>query len=410
MPVHKKRAIDIWKEMKPSSLRRLALAVFLTFGAVGPITILMESSLRLVPWTFVIAQTASLGGFAASIALFARRRWWITTAIVLFWTFVITLNSGGLTLTIGEGGMRANLGTGVGIQDEPNTKRSLVFRPDQLDAIYTQRGILGSLSMLLIAVGYIMFIRVVRKEAGERARFETEVNIAQDIQHSLLPPSTFALSWVSGAGMTIPTSEVGGDFFDIIQLHDDQLVLAVADVTGHGVGAGILSAMAKSALHTEVVHNPSPTYILQNLNRTVYDLSKDQMFVTFAYLFIDRRSHQMYYATAGHPAVFLKRSTADTIESLRTANIGLGLKSEFPFSSGQASFQSGDRLLLYTDGVIEAMNKAGDQFGAQRLMTCLSGPEDSPLAICRDIQNSVKEFTGSDAFQDDITLLAGVFS
>ena len=263
--------------------------------------------------------------------------------------------------------------------------------------------------MVLIAAGYIVFLRVVRKEAGERARFETEIKIAQDIQQSLLPPSTFTVSWMSAAGLTIPTSEVGGDFFDLIQINEDQIVMAVADVTGHGVGAGILSAMTKSALHTEIAHNPSPSDILRNLNRTVYDLTEDQMFVTFAYLYIDRRLGQIFYTTAGHPAVFMKCEGSGQVESLRTTNIGLGLKNEFPFSSQKVTFHKGDCILMYTDGVLEAMNRSGDQFGEERLMSCLQRSPDSPLSLCKHIQNTVKEFTGTDAFQDDITLLAAYF-
>lgn len=406
----KKRAIDIWKEMSPSSLRRLAIAVFLMFSALGPITILMESSLRIVPWMFVVKQTATLGGFAASVVLFGRKRWWITTAVVIFWMMIISLNSGGLTLTFGDEGVRAHLGTSVGVQDNTEKIHSLNLEPVQLDAIYTQRGILGSLSIVFIAFGYISFIRLMRREVSERARLETEVKIAQDIQQSLLPPPRFDTSWLAISGLTIPATEVGGDFFDIIPLSGDRVAVAVADVTGHGVGAGILSAMTKSAFHAELFHDPSPPELLSNVNRTMYELSKEKMFVTFAYLLIDRSSRQVFYATAGHPPLFLRRHNSDKIDALRTTNIGLGIKDEYKFSTEKITVGAGDQLLLYTDGVLEAMNGKREQFGSERLVACLKTLHGTPTALCEDIQRAVKSFTRAETFQDDITLVAVYFS
>ena len=403
------RAIDIWKQMRPSSLRRLSIAVFLMFSALGPITILMESSLRLVPWIFVLTQSISLGGFAATIVLFGRKKWWITMAIVFIWSMIISLNSGGLTLTIGDEGVRVRLGSSMGVQDASEKNRLL--KPDQgpLDSIYTQRGLLGSLSILLIAFGYISFIRLMRKEVSERARLETEVKIAQEIQQSLLPPPLFDRSWLTIGGLTIPATEVGGDFFDIIPLSEDRVAVAVADVTGHGVGAGILSAMTKSAFHGELLHNSSPAELLSNINRTMYELSKEKMFVTFAYLLLDRSSREAVYATAGHPPLFLRRGTTGKIEPLRTTNIGLGIKDQYQFSAERITLMSGDQLLLYTDGVLEAMNVPREQFGSDRLISCLESPHTTPGGLCENIHRAVKDFTRADTFQDDITLVAVFF-
>src|SRR5260370_41477355 len=140
--MHRKRikSLDIWKEMKPASLRRLALAAFLMFGIMGPLSILMESNIRVHTWSFVAIQTVASGGIAASIILFSRGRWWVACLIVASWLTLIMINSGGLGLVFDEQGFRVRLeGTG---KPEPiqTSGESLSLSSDQLDALYTQRG------------------------------------------------------------------------------------------------------------------------------------------------------------------------------------------------------------------------------------------------------------------------------
>ncbi|HEV8537813.1 MAG TPA: SpoIIE family protein phosphatase, partial [Bacteroidota bacterium] len=133
----------------------------------------------------------------------------------------------------------------------------------------------------------------------------TEINIARKIQQSLIPCTTFENSWCRVAGMTASATEVGGDYFDIVALSDHRLVVAVADVAGHGVGSGILSAMTKSALRSQHMHVASPAMVLENLNRTIYQVSERNMFVTLAYLLLDADARTAAYATAGHlPLLF----------------------------------------------------------------------------------------------------------
>src|ERR1700741_490394 len=105
----KPKAFDIWKEMTPASLRRFAFAVFLMFGILGPLTILMESEIHVLSWRFVAVQTIAAGGLAASIILFARNRWWMMVIIIVVWMGVMALNSGGLSFVVHEGEMKVQL-------------------------------------------------------------------------------------------------------------------------------------------------------------------------------------------------------------------------------------------------------------------------------------------------------------
>jgi len=409
--VRKPKAFDTWKQMKPAALLRLAVAVFLMFSVLGPIEILMESELHLVSWKFVAIQTLASGGMAASIVFFGRKRWWIMILVVAFWTSVLTFNGGGLSLQFDE-----NSNFRVRLNGPDNAKplnvitQPLTLSPEQLDALYAQRGILGVGAILLLAFGYISFIKVVRAEVKDRSRLETEVNIAQDIQRSLVPDGGARESWCDIAGATIPATEVGGDYYDIIPLPDGRMAVAIADVTGHGVGAGILSAMTKSALRSQLQHDSSPVNVLANLNATLYEVSDEKMFVTFAYAVADPARRSIAVATAGHPPALLKRAATGDVEQLRTVSMGLGIQSGSAYSSLDNAFDRGDILLLYTDGLTEAMNKQQEQFGIERLQEFLRSSRSSPRETCSQLISELEKFAGAKTFQDDVSLVCIQFS
>jgi serine phosphatase RsbU (regulator of sigma subunit) len=404
------KAFDSWKEMKPAALRRVALAVFLMFGVLGPLTILMESEMRTLSWSFVAVQTLASGGMAASIILFGRKHWWMIVIVILFWTGVLGLNAGGIGIIFTDKGMRVELN---GVNREvptPQPDRGRSLSAEELNAIYTQRGVIGFVAIALLSLGYAAFISVVRTEVRQRARLETEMSIAQEIQQSLLPAPTLETSWVRIAGTMLPATEVGGDFFDVVQLSDDVVAVAVADVTGHGVGAGILSAMAKSALHSQLRHDPAPASVLTNLNATLYAVSGEKMFVTFAYILLDRSGKTATVATAGHPPLFHHRKGEATAAQVRTASLGLGIRPESTYSSVTLSWEPGDRFFCYTDGLIEAATPRGEQFGLERLQPSFAGSTGTPAQVCAGLLASLKAFTGTAVFPDDLTAVCIVLT
>jgi len=392
--------------MSPAALRRMALAVFLMFGTLGPLLILMESELRILSWNFVAVQTVASGGMAASIILFGRRRWWMIILVILLWSGVLALNSGGVGFVVTDKGMRVEL-NGIDKQvTTPRTDEGIMLSAEKLNAIYTQRGTIGIVAIVLLSLGYAMFVKVIRAEIRQRARLETEVRIAQEIQQSLLPAAALRTPWLGVAGTMLPATEVGGDFFDIIELSDDVVAVAVADVTGHGVGAGILSAMAKSALHSQLQHDPSPVNVLRNLNAAIYEVSEEKMFVTFAYMLLDRSARTAVVATAGHPPLLRHRRGTGATEQLRTASLGLGMRKEAEFSSLTLSWEPGDRFFCYTDGLLEAVNPRGEQYGLERLQSAFLTTPGSPEEVCAAITAGLKQFTGTDIFPDDLTAVA----
>jgi len=391
--------------MNPAALRRLALAVFLLFGMMGPLSALMESQLRLVSWRFILFQTFASGAMAANIILLARWRWWTTAAVIVFWTTALVINSGALSFIVDEHGVRAQF-SGLSLNaPTPAPSRDLTLSPQELDAIYTQRAILGALSIGLLASGYVMFIRVISKELQHRVRLETEVSIARTIQQSLLPSATLKAPHAEISGATVPAAEVGGDIFDIVELPENRIALAMADVTGHGVGAGIVSAMTKSALRSQLQHDASPANVLENLNRTIYQVSDERTFVTFAYALLDLTAGQMQFATAGHPPLLLCHGGSSEVQSLRTVNLALGMKEQTAFASDEISVGKGDSVLLYTDGILEAANTDGEQFQSARLAGSFSAPAASSQEKCSRLLAEAQQFSKGTQQADDMSVV-----
>ena len=401
----KPKAFDIWKEMKPAGLRRLAMAVFLLFGVFGPLTFLMESKLHIVSWSFIVIQTVASGGMAASIILFGRNRWWAIMLVIVFWGGVMVFNSGGLGIVFNNEGMKIQL-NGVNASENVEKKADLsVPTPEQLNDIYTQRGIVGIAAIALLSFGYAMFIKVIHAEVRQRSRLEAEVNIAKSIQESLLPDSVLQNSWITVVGSMTPAAEVGGDVYDVIPISDDLIAVAIADVSGHGVGAGILSAMTKSALHLQLQHDASPVAVLEHLNKTLFEVSDEKTFVTFGYMLIDHAHKTIALSTAGHPPVLQFDSASKKINFHRTANIGLGMRRETSFSYLNLPFRSGDTFVLYTDGAVETADPKGEQFGIERIQEIVTDHRGSVQDLCSVMNERLKEFTAAGTFQDDVTIV-----
>jgi hypothetical protein len=166
-----------------ASRRRLSFAVFLLFGTVGLLMILMQSSLETLPWKFIIVQTICCGGIAASLVLLGRTRWWITLLVIIFWTGVLLLNSGEFSVGYYDNeGFRVRLGELEKKDFSRHTTTAITLQPEQLNSIYTQKAQLGLCAVAMFVFGYISFIKVLRVEIGHRARLETEVKIARDIK------------------------------------------------------------------------------------------------------------------------------------------------------------------------------------------------------------------------------------
>lgn len=400
--------------MEPAVRRRLAFAVFLLFGVLGPLTVLMESKLEPVSWKFVALQTTSIGGLAAGVVYFFDRKWLMILSIV-FWLSLMVLNSGGVNFVYDPAvGLQVHMGKEVGFVDSGTNDvlHSTTLNELEMRNLYQQRAFLGILAMVLLVVGYTRFISVIRGEIRERTRLLTEVTIAQKLQASLIPAKDMNAGWCAVSGITIPTSEVGGDYYDHVRLSDTRVAVVIADVSGHGVGSGIVSAMLKSALYGQLRQDPQPAAVMRSLNTTLSFLMPKNMFVSCVYLLIDYEQKLITVSSAGHPPVLLCKLPDTTTRLLKTDGLALGMKNDARYSELRVPYAVGDRYILYTDGVLEAADGKGEEFGIDRVRNIFSGEGranlSDPAAICSTVVDRIRRFSGSDTFRDDVTVIGVV--
>ena len=381
--------------MEQKDLRRLAIAVFFLFGTIGPLSMLMDPGVLPGSWFMLGYLTVLSGALSASIILFIRRPALLVIVLVL--------------ITAAMAGERQVEQFLFGKLEEARiltANHLFTFTQEEINRIEFRRPVYGIISIFFLSIGYSFFVTVISGEIMKRARLETEVAVARSIQKSLQPEAAFKTDWCEAAGVTVPATEVGGDYFDMIKLSDDEAVIAIADVSGHGVGAGILSAMTKSAFHTELHHTKTPTELMFNLNNAVYQVTDKKMFVSFACLLLDKRTMTAHVTTAGHPPIFLVQKSDGAIKELRTPNLALAIQASTQFTEQTVQCSRGDMFVLYTDGITEATNDKGEQFGSDKLKELISDTErGSSEALSNSIIASVRTFTVKKEFADDATIV-----
>ncbi|MGA9407619.1 MAG: PP2C family protein-serine/threonine phosphatase [Bacteroidota bacterium] len=391
----KKSPMNLWKTMDKKGIRRLAVAVFFLFGTIGPLTMLMDNSILPGSWFRLFYLTVLEGAFAACIILFIRKPFLLVVLLLLIVGAMISADRVE-ELLLGRSEQNMIL----------TANHLFTLTQAELDRIDERRPAFGLLAVALLGTGYALFLMVINEENKKSTRLETEIAVARTIQKSLQPSEVFKTDWCEAAGATVPATEVSGDYFDMIKISDDEIVFVIADVSGHGVGAGILSAMTKSAIHTELHHNTTPAELMFNLNSAVYQVTDKKMFVSFAYLLLDRRTMTAHVATAGHPPIFLVRKSDGAIIEIRTPNLALAVQPSTQYTEQAVQFNRGDILILYTDGIIEATNDKAEQFGADRLKELISDTERaSSEALSNSIIASVRTFTVNKEFADDATIV-----
>jgi sigma-B regulation protein RsbU (phosphoserine phosphatase) len=272
-----------------------------------------------------------------------------------------------------------------------------------------------------------LFISPVRDESGrlthyigvqadvtERMRGEEqrrELEIARQIQRSLLPNASLSLPGAQVFGVCVPASHVGGDYFDYFRVRD-YLDIVIADVSGHSVGSALIMAEARSLLKTQarrakngLEHGPGET--LEALNELLYeDLDGADSFISLFYLRYDPQNRQLRFASAGHNPPLLLRAQSPACESLDADGMILGVKKEVEFEEKALALAPGDRLLLYTDGIVEARNEADEFFGVQRLHWLFASCRDlPPRETVEAIQAELRAFSAGAAYEDDVTLI-----
>jgi phosphoserine phosphatase RsbU/P len=242
----------------------------------------------------------------------------------------------------------------------------------------------------------------------ENARVLRDMEIAKQIQRSLLPTTPPNLPGLQIAGSCLPAAHVGGDYFDYFLRGDETLDVVIADVSGHNVGAALIMTETRSVLRSQVQQTVHPGELMQRLNDVLYeDLSRSELFISMFYISYSFTTRQLRYANAGHNRPLLLKNGASECCDLDTEGMILGVLPVVSFEEKTVQLEPGDILLLYTDGIIESQNRSGEFFGIQRLgRTLLLRRDDSPDAIISALFEDLDEFLGDAPPDDDITLVA----
>ena len=244
------------------------------------------------------------------------------------------------------------------------------------------------------------------KRIIERERVKAEIDAANRIQAALLPLHAPVLSGASFASHYRAATEIGGDYFDFLSLHDGEIGIAFGDVSGHGLTSGIVMAMAKAALLVQVRVDASPRTVMTVLNDIVMKTAPRRILMTFFFGILDSDAQRLRFSSAGHLDPYVFRARERRLEALSSWGFPLGVKRREPFREHDVDFLPGDRLILYSDGLIEAIDDDGEPFGFDRFeRTLIDCGHQSAEEMKKVLLGSIRKFTRNRPPEDDQTLV-----
>jgi predicted ester cyclase len=242
-------------------------------------------------------------------------------------------------------------------------------------------------------------------EAQERERIEQELQVARRTQEELLPKALPELNGWEFAHYYQPAREVGGDFYDFLDLEDGRLGLVVGDATSKGMPAALVMAAARSMIRVLAQTLSSPGEILKRVNAALYPDTPSDMFVTCFYAILHPDSGRLLYANAGHDLPYIRRRNGEDTQELRARGMPLGMMPEMSYEEKEASLRKGDSVLFYSDGLVEAHDPYYEMFGFPRLRRLVAEHDEERLLV-EFLMDELSSFVGEDWEQeDDITLV-----
>jgi hypothetical protein len=248
------------------------------------------------------------------------------------------------------------------------------------------------------------------KRISERERLKKELEIAAKVQLSLLPKEEPKLPGYDISAISIPAVEAGGDYFDFVKLSGNKMGIAIGDVSGKGVGAAIYMTLTKGILQAHAEEDVSPKNVLGKVNRLLYKTIEKNSFVSMFYAILDTTKHSLLYSRAGHNPGILSSEGSGKTKLLLSKGMALGLEEGSIFTSTlneeEISLNSGDILVLYTDGFTEAMNEKHELYGEEKLIKLI---EEKRTQTAKDIIDlilkDVRKFVDNYPQYDDMTIL-----
>jgi steroid delta-isomerase-like uncharacterized protein len=243
------------------------------------------------------------------------------------------------------------------------------------------------------------------QEIRERERIEQELQVARRIQHALLPKEVPILEGWEISPLYRPAREVGGDFYDFLELPSEHVGLVVGDATGKGVPAALVMSSARSMLRALAQASDSPGDVLRRANDPLVMDIPPNMFVTCFYAILEPESGRLLYANAGHDLPYV-RGRGSEAEELRARGMPLGLMPGMSYEEKEIVLEAGEAALFYSDGLVEAHNPKGEMFGFPRLRALVAEHDDEERSLVDSLLEELYSFVGEGWEQeDDITLL-----
>ncbi len=249
-------------------------------------------------------------------------------------------------------------------------------------------------------------------ELAAKQRIEQELRVAHDFQQMLLPKQCPAIPGFEISAFNMPALEVGGDYYDFFFVDDEHRYLGVviADVSGKGIPGALIMSLVRSTIRAEARHNLSPRDVLMNANARTYQDTKENVFVTITYGILDSVERKFRFVRAGHEPLIKFRADSPNAQLISPDGIAMGMVENDLFSMTEEAvvdLDPGDLVLLYTDGVVEAMDPEEEEYGQKRFFDFLSiNRSEPPKEIIEKSLEDIKEFTRGHAQHDDITMIA----
>ncbi len=302
--------------------------------------------------------------------------------------------------------MKSMLAVPLSYQNEPIGVLALANRIDNTPFRETDFEMLKSIGE---QASFAIHSMKTYRQLMESQKLDADLELASEIQKILLPRQSPKIDGFDVVGRNYAARQLSGDYFDFIEIDADHYGIAIADVSGKGVPASIIMAMCRSILRSKAIGNTSPSEVLKAVNRQISPDIKKDMFITMIYLVINKKNHEIKLSRAGHelPLLFNKKF-GDTTE-IKSSGLALGIDEGEIFDEvideKTLFLDQGDTLLLYTDGVSEAHNNLGEEFGRENLISLLkNGSSVLAFDLLDSIVEKVRQHSEGQNQMDDITL------
>jgi len=269
----------------------------------------------------------------------------------------------------------------------PTAPRLLQMDASEITRLHTRLTFDALAVVAAMALGYAFFLIVFITEGRRYFRVHAEMALAAEIHHVIVPGIEMKLGEFEFYGRSVPSSEVGGDLIDVAG-SEENWVAYLADVSGHGVAPGVVMGMVKSAARMLLSSGDDGRHLMARLNEVLFPLKKPDMFATFC--FVAKCGDGLRVGLAGHPAILKFSAKTGEITLLEGPNMPLGILPAGDFATSEIQTERGEMFALYTDGLLEAANAAGEEFGIKRLQAELQKHAKEPLdVIYKSLQESV---------------------